>query len=130
MDDILRERGLVINVDVFSDTSEKSVLAANALGIIQGVGGGRFDPDGSLTRAQAAAIINRIAKLYGINTDGYTHSFTDVEGHWVSAELGWPVQNAIILGVGDNTFSPDTELTVEQAIVIMCRAIKPINGRA
>ena len=79
-----------------------------------------------MTRAQAAAIVNRIAKLFGIDTDGYTHSFTDVSGHWVDAELGWPVQNGIILGVGDNRFSPDTELTTEQAIVIMYRSMQPI----
>ncbi|MBQ3405104.1 MAG: S-layer homology domain-containing protein [Oscillospiraceae bacterium] len=126
IDDILLEKGLSINADVFSDTDDKAVLAANALGIIQGVGDGKFNPDGSLTRAQAAAIVNRIAKLFGIDTDGYTHSFTDVSGHWVDAELGWPVQNGIILGVGDNRFSPDTELTTEQAIVIMYRSMQPI----
>ena len=83
VDEVMRERGVMINANAFIDTSDPSVLAANALGIINGVGNSRFDPNGTLTRSQIAAIINRVAKVMGIDTSGYSHSFIDVSGHWV-----------------------------------------------
>ena len=76
---------------------------------------------------QIAAIINRVARVLGINTDGYTHSFTDVVGHWVDTELGWPSSVGIINGVGNNQFSPDTELTTEQAIAVTYRALQVLK---
>lgn len=123
VDTILEESRAEIDPDAFTDTSDSAVLAAHALGIINGVGGNRFDPDGTLTRAQIAAIINRVAKVVGIETSGFSHSFTDVTGHWVDAELGWPVAAGIIKGVGNNRFDPNGQLTLEQAIAITYRAL-------
>ena len=62
---ILAEKGVQINPTAFTDTTDKNVLAANALGIINGVGNHRFDPNGTFTRAQITAILNRTAKVLG-----------------------------------------------------------------
>ena len=123
IDELLEDKEVEIDADAFSDTDDAAVLAANALGIINGTGDGKFSPDGTFTRAQIAAIINRIAGVMGIETEGFTHDFTDVEGNWVDAELGWPVSKGIINGVGDNKFNPAGALTTEQAIAIMYRAL-------
>ena len=127
IDAILAEKGASVNPGTFSDSSDKNVLAANALGIINGTGNGKFSPDGTLTRAQIAAIINRTANVLGVETKGYTHKFTDVSGHWVSSELGWPAKAGIINGVGDNKFDPDGKLTTEQAIAITNRALNVLK---
>ena len=124
---ILAEKGVQINPTAFTDTTDKNVLAANALGIINGVGNNRFDPNGTFTRAQIAAILNRTAEVLGVETDGYTHTFTDVSGHWVSDSLGWPVHAGIINGVGDNRFDPDGVLTTEQSIVMAQRALEALS---
>ena len=127
IDEFLTQKGVSINTEAFTDTNNKAVLAANALGIIKGVGDGKFEPDGTFTRAHVAAILNRIASVLGIDTAGYTHSFTDVTGHWVDAELGWPVHVGIIIGVGDNKFEPDTHLTTEQVIAATYRAMQILS---
>jgi len=127
IEDFMDLKGVSINNDAFTDTTDKAVLAANALGIINGVGGNKFDPDGTFTRAQIAAIINRIARLMDIETEDYTHDFTDVSGHWVASELGWPVHASIVNGIGDNKYDPDGQLTTEQAIAISYRAILPLE---
>ena len=126
IDQLLSDHNVSINKNAFSDTADYNVLACNALGIINGIGGGKFGPDDTLQRAQIAAIINRVARTLGKNTDGYSHPFTDVSGHWCSPELGWPVANGVINGIGDNKFDPNTELSVEQAICITYRAVKPL----
>jgi transglutaminase-like putative cysteine protease len=127
IDAFLAAKGVKIDDSAFTDTADKAVLAASALGIINGVGDGRFAPSGTFTRAQIAAIINRAACVLGVDTSGYTHEFTDVAGHWADAELGWPVHAGIINGVGDNRFAPDGQLTTEQAIAITYRALRSLK---
>jgi len=127
-DVFLVSKGVTINNNAFTDTNDKAVLVANALGIINGVGGGKFEPEGTLTRAHVAALINRVARVLGVQTSGYTHSFTDVSGHWADSELGWPVHAGIINGVGGNRFEPDTPLTTEQVIIAAYCAIAPLSG--
>lgn len=120
----LAAKDVSMDQNAFTDTTDDAVLAAHALGVVSGVGDGRFDPNGTFTRAQIAAIINRIARVLNIDTDGFTHNFNDLSGHWADAELGWPVHAGIISGVGDNRFNPNGQLTTEQAIVIAYRALQ------
>ncbi|MBQ7599434.1 MAG: right-handed parallel beta-helix repeat-containing protein [Clostridia bacterium] len=125
VDEILSEKGVAVNENAFVDTTDRNVLYANALGIINGVGNNKFAPDQTLKRAQIAAIINRTAAVLGTDTEGYTHGFTDIVDNyaWAYDELGWPVFAEIIKGVGGTRFSPGGDLTTEQAILITSRAL-------
>ena len=40
---------------------------ANSSGIVNGVGSGKFNPDGTITRQEAAAMVSRAAKLCGLD---------------------------------------------------------------
>ncbi len=125
VDEIISERGLQIDTDKFTDTYDINVYSANALGVIYGTSEDRFSPEGTLKRAQIAAVINRIARLCGVETEGFSHGFTDITGNyeWADPELGWPVHAGIIKGVGDSRFSPGGDLTAEQAILITKRLL-------
>jgi hypothetical protein len=127
IDAFLTSKGVSVNSGAFTDTTDKAVLSANALGIINGVGDNKFDPSGTFTRAQISAIINRVARTLDVDTAGYTHDFADVSGHWADAELGWPVHAGIINGIGDNKFDPEGQLTAEQAIAITYRALQSLK---
>ena len=127
IEQILEDNTEVLVANYFTDTDDPAVYAASALGIINGIGDHKFDPNGTLSRSQIAAIINRVAKVMGLETDGYTHTFTDVSGHWVDNELGWPLNTGIINGIGNNKFNPDGQLTTEQAIAITYRALKVLQ---
>ena len=129
VDEIMDEKGVTINENAFADTTDKAVLAANALGIIKGTGDGKFSPNVTLKRAQIAAIINRVAKVMGVETEGYTHEFTDITDNyeWADSELGWPVYADIINGVGEGRFNPGGDLTIEQAIVITYRGLNALD---
>ena len=125
VDTIISEKGATIEKGKFEDTNDSNVYAANALGIINGTSSSRFSPDETLKRAQIAALINRVAKVVGIATEGYTHSFEDITDNysWVNAELGWPSTVGIINGVSSTRFNPGGDLTTEQAILITYRAL-------
>ena len=126
---ILRERGLTADRSAFTDTQDTAVLACNALGILKGMSPGIFAPNKTLTRAQAAAILNRSAQVLGTSTTGFSHSFTDVKGHWAEPELGWPSRTGILEGTGNGKFSPDSQLTNEQTIAIVLRAFGVLGGQ-
>ena len=126
-EELLSEHGAETDPAAFTDTDDPDVLAAHALGLINGVEEGRFDPDGTFTRAQIAAILNRAARVLGVETEGYGHAFTDVSGHWAEPELGWPVHAGILSGVGEGRFDPDGVLTTEQAILMTWRALEALG---
>ena len=124
---VMAERGLSLSQSAFADTTDPNALAASALGIVGGVGDGRFDPQGILTRGQIATMLTRTAQVMGVDTEGYTHSFVDVSGHWSSPFLGWPSQVGAVSGVGDGRFDPEGTLTTEQAIVMVYRAYEALK---
>lgn len=62
---ILSKKGLKLDKSTFTDTSNKSILAMNVLGIITGKKD-KFDPDGTFTEAQAVTAVKRTAKVLGI----------------------------------------------------------------
>lgn len=85
-----------------------------------GVGGGKFDPDGTMTRAMFVTVLSRMEGIDGAQYSG--SSFTDVEaGQWYSAAIEWASRNGIVLGAGDGRFAPDSRVTREQMAVIMYR---------
>ena len=120
--EIIVENGAVIKYGVFEDTNDIDVLIANALNIIKGTTPTTFAPDHELTRCQITAILKRTADIFGVETEGYTHPFTDVEGHWCEPELGWPYHVGIIKGTTPTTFTPDRAMKTEEAIAITYRA--------
>ena len=130
VDAIIAEKGATIEEGKFEDTNDANVYAANALGIINGTSSTKFSPNGTLKRAQIAALINRVAKVVGIETEGYTHSFEDITDNyaWVNSELGWPSTVGIINGVSSTRFNPSGDLTTEQAILITYRALGALKG--
>ncbi|MCQ2405701.1 MAG: S-layer homology domain-containing protein [Oscillospiraceae bacterium] len=81
---ITRGLGLVPeDTGVFSDVAPDKWYAAyigtaNKYGIVNGVGGGRFNPEGTITRQEAATMVARAAKLCGMNTEMSTGEIRDV----------------------------------------------------
>ena len=61
VDKILEDKNLKVNYEAFNDTDYYSILAANALGIVNGKENGKFDPDGTIKRQEAAAMLQRAA---------------------------------------------------------------------
>lgn len=70
---VTRSLGLTAkDTKVFSDVPSSKWYAgyigtANSSGIVNGVGSGKFNPDGTITRQEAAAMVARAAKLCGLD---------------------------------------------------------------
>jgi len=88
-------------------------------GLMNGVGGGRFDPDGTFTRAQLSVILYRIV---GEPAADAGNSFADVApGAWYAASAAWAKRSGVINGVGGGRFAPDTPVTQEMLVTMLWR---------
>lgn len=81
---VTRALGLTAkDTKVFSDVPSSKWYAgyigtANSSGIVNGVGSGKFNPDGTITRQEAAAMVARAAKLCGLDTSMDAASVKDM----------------------------------------------------
>ena len=110
-------------VDPFTDTVNRSVAAMWRHGIVTGVGGGKFDPDGLLTREQAATMLSRLASAIGKPLPKKATTFNDkaTVSSWAADAVGQMQSSGIMGGVGENRFAPQEQYTREQSIVTMVR---------
>lgn len=110
--------------ETFTDTDDINVRKAATLGIVQGVGNGAFNPNGELTREQAATMLERTyrASLRYLQGSG-TSSFADSASvsSWAADAVAKMENSGIMTGVGNNRFDPKGAYSREQSIMTMYR---------
>ena len=92
-------------------------------GLMNGVGGGKFDPEGPMTRAMVVTVLWRLMNGQG----GYASSIPHIQdvkpGQWYSEAVGWAVCNGIVKGTDSTHFSPNDPVTREQLVTILYRVV-------
>ena len=107
--------------DVADDaTYASAVTTLSQLGFFTGDDKGNFNPDATITRAEYAVIMTRLA---GITASG-TADFTDVPAsHWATGYINAASQNGLIKGYGDGNFGPEDPVKYEEAVTMLIRAL-------
>ncbi len=128
---ILQDRGLEINPGAFVDTDYYNILAANALGIVNGKEDGKFDPDGTIRRQEAAAMLQRAAvNVLGVEKANSTPvEFTDSEtfDSWGKDAIAFVSASAdrngrkVMGGKEEGKFAPFDLYTKEQSVLTVLR---------
>jgi hypothetical protein len=118
----------------FTDTDDAMIVCLNAIGIVRGVGDGLFNPDGEITRQEAAVMLRRAAVAFGVEDAGVETGFDDSGSvaDWAVEGLGFVVDKGIMRGVGNNNFDPTGPYTRQQAYITMIRLadIVPVNDES
>jgi len=129
IDEILAVQNKKINPNVFTDTNDTYILAANALGIVNGRGNGIFDPNGNITREEAATMLMRLGQIENISINITPLTFNDSNkfNTWSATAISYVSScvdsdgNRVMNGYTDNGFHPSDSYSREQAFMTVFR---------
>ncbi|MDR1132268.1 MAG: S-layer homology domain-containing protein, partial [Oscillospiraceae bacterium] len=102
----------------------RAISTLASMGILKGYDDGTFKPDGTITRAEYAAIAARFGKAG--STVAVDVQFTDISGHWAAAEILATAHSGWIVGYEDGTFRPENNITRAEAITLTNRVLNRV----
>lgn len=132
--DYIASKGLTYRDHPFTDVSRyspyaDSVSCAYALGVVKGTSATTFDPDGKITRQEAATMLARTGQVLLVKS-GQSESFADADtfATWAAEGIGYisgvtdPYNGKRVMeGTGGGQFSPAATYSREQAIITALR---------
>ncbi len=126
LEDDVRDR-YITRENSFSDVERdmwfnRAVSTMAAMGIVNGYLDGTFNPNGSITRAEFAAVAAR----FDLNGNTSPASFTDIYNHWGHKEISIAANNGWVLGYEDETFRPDQYITRAEAMAMVDRVLQRV----
>lgn len=112
-------------LDINGHEDELFMACLTGVGVFDGVAYDRFDPDGLVTREQAAKILVRAYELLlgqALDTDGQPVC-TDRAyiAYWAMPYVRCAMDQGLLLGNPDGTFAPKSYITLEQVICVLER---------
>ncbi|MFR0735253.1 MAG: S-layer homology domain-containing protein [Oscillospiraceae bacterium] len=116
---------LVCASDLFRDVAENTWYHEGVdymvrQGYMDGMGGGLFGVNGTMTRGQMVTILYRIAGKPSV--EGLENPFRDVaEGRYYTDAVIWAAANGIVEGMEEGVFAPEGAVTRQQVAVILYR---------
>lgn len=117
------------DTSAFSDTKNPEIFKAYELGIVKGIGGGKFAPENLITREQIAAMMHRAVKAIKPDADFSTAGANvypdekDISGYALES-VKFMNKNGLMTSVGGGNFAPKGTTTREQAVVIAVRTVE------
>ena len=100
----------------------EAVSAAVDNGLLYGKGNSIIDPNGNLTRAEMAAIINRAFGCYKVADIG---QYKDVsKSKWYYNDVALAVQMGTYNGRSNASMAPDAPITRQEAMTVVARALQ------
>lgn len=107
--------------DIAGQWYESYVELVAEAGIIKGYDDGLFHGDNHVTREEFAAMLVR---ALGLTDNGKACAFTDISGRWSEESIRIAAQNGLVNGVNATTFAPDAEITRQEMMTMIARALK------
>ena len=111
--------------DYFTDDDgsvhEGAINALARIDVLGGVGGGRFDPDGLMSRAQLASVVVRLSDFREDGLPAGGDQFIDDDGSVHEDAIDRLSAAAITTGTTFRTFSPGDDVTRGQAVTLLLR---------
>ncbi|WP_073165415.1 S-layer homology domain-containing protein [Desulfofundulus australicus] len=111
---------LITFADIAGHWAQKEIEFMTTKGFVTGVGENKFAPEATVTRAEFAAILARMAGLTA-DPDG-AERFNDVpQDAWYCGMVGAAAKAGLVRGTGEHSFAPNEPITRQQMAVMMAR---------
>ena len=110
----------------------RAVLWAASHNIVEGYGDNRFGSNNPVTREQMCALLYRYLNYQGYRPNGNADvSFGDWDNvsEWARDAVSFCAQNALITGLPDGRFAPQSNATRAQNCTVFSRMIETILGK-
>ena len=109
-------------IDVTDHWAKDAINDMGSRKVVTGVGDNNYDADRNITRAEFATIVCR---ALGLAPETKKSGFDDVEdSDWYCGYIETAVSYGIITGYSKTAFGPNDEITREQAMTMIARAMK------
>jgi len=114
--------------DVQKHWDEPSIRLASAKGLVDGVGGGKFAPNQTVTRAEFTAMLVRALARSGASSSGLA-PYDDVkDGAWFYDDVAAAKELDLLEFASGPSFKPNQPLTREaQAASVLVRALQALG---
>jgi len=109
--------------DIAGHWAQPYIEKAIKRGIVNGLPDGTFRPDGTMTRAMLATILNRVLVLQPFSSSWTVKDANEVP-NWASGHLQALMEAGIVLGYPDGTVRANNQLTRTELIVVAVRALQ------
>jgi hypothetical protein len=102
--------------DIKDHWAQSYIIGLYERGIVTGKTPKSFEPQSSLTRAEAAALLLRLAGVEAGN--GGAAAFNDTQNHWANGIIASAKSVGLVNGMSATRFEPDRAVTREEFAVI------------
>ncbi|TVX88260.1 S-layer homology domain-containing protein [Paenibacillus agilis] len=107
--------------DVESHWAKEKIAEWSSQGVVSGASANEFKPDQQVTRAEWAAIVNRMFQLNEQKPQAYTDVATAA---WYADAVNTATTAGYMKGYTDGTFKPNATLTRQEAVASLSRLLK------
>jgi len=114
--------------DLASHWARTEIETLAARQIVNGMTATTFEPSGSVTRGQMAALLARMLRL---DQSGTSTGFSDVKpSAWYAGAIRAAKEAKLVNGMTDGTFAPNADMTREQLAIVAVQAYQHASGRS
>lgn len=104
------------------ESYSKYIESMSAKGIIGGIGNNSYAPGKVLTRAEFATLL---VKMLQLDITNKSNVFVDVKASdWYAPYINAAYKAGLIEGIGTKKFAPNNTITMQDAAIILVRALK------
>lgn len=120
----------------FTDVKETDwyypgVMFCYEKGLMSGGDGGKFDPNGTMTRGMMAAVMWRAVGAPKLDKKDYGDTFSDVKsGMYYEEAIYWCRNNGVMSGYSKDSFGPNDNITREQIVTVLWRYLGSPDAKA
>lgn len=123
--ELLTDNTVSINGQFFTDTTNQAVLKAAKLGIVKGIGEGKFVPNNPVTRQEIAVMLRRtLSVVYPKMDFSYGQLQPTIESNianWAVEDVNFMRYKEILKGDQAGLVNPIGHTTREQAVIMALR---------